>query len=275
MTIWTFDDLLEKAEFDLRRVYLLRHQDTRPAKDVRYRMDYRYWLYQRKAFLEGEREQRKDVPRKGGFPCGSYMAAFVVDPNVRGAVLFVGISEVMGIDGANDRVNIYKLRRDDRLAAYEGYLVAAWGSGARSWVQRAHRQRKPILELRREFVDAEWPGYMRVSITDHEVKGLTPNRQAHLSEANGVYLLACTQTGEQYVGAAYVDGGFLGRWLAFADGGDGGNILLRRHRAEISAPMQISILEVFGSIMTEEEAFATEGRWKDALGTRAHGLNAN
>lgn len=116
---------------------------------------------------------------------------------------------------------------------------------------------------------------MKIRINDDGIRNLAPNWQKKLSAVNGIYILTCAETGEQYVGAAYGGGGFLGLWCAYADGGDGGNKLLHQHRRKISAPMQIAILEVFGSAMTEEEAYKAESRWKEVLGSRAHGLNAN
>ena len=115
---------------------------------------------------------------------------------------------------------------------------------------------------------------------DIEARNLERRKEAEavaakLSAANGVYLLVCPRTGEQYVGAAFGTGGFLARWKQYAANGHGGNTLLKRRRKEIDYPLEISILEVFGSTMTEGEAFEAESRWKTALGTRAHGLNAN
>ena len=172
-------------------------------------------------------------------------------------------------------LNDYSLQLDDRFADYEGRLVIDWGPGIRSWCQRAHLQDKPILEIRRTVLDVEWPGYMNLLITEKEVMELAPNWQAKLSAANGVYLLTCTEAGEQYVGAAFGAEGFLGRWQNYASDSHGGNKLLKERLKRTRAPLQISVLEVFGSATTEEEAYGAESRWKRALGSRAHGLNAN
>ncbi|MCY4031191.1 MAG: GIY-YIG nuclease family protein [Hyphomicrobiales bacterium] len=270
MALWTFNDLLEKIKLDPERVYLMRHQDTR--KDVR-RSNYRLWRDNPKKFKEFERWQGRSTPSKKGFPENSYMAAFVVDSS--GSTLFVGLSRVAGISGYDGGAVIYNLETDNRLKDYEGLLVVEWGPGQRAWVQRAHSKPKPVIELRKEVLAEEWPGYMKIRINDDGIRNLAPNWQEKLSAVNGVYILTCMKTGEQYVGAAYGVGGFLGRWWAYADGGDGGNKLLHQHRRKISAPLQIAILEVFGSAMTEEEAYKAESRWKEVLGSRAHGLNAN
>src|ERR1700730_4211821 len=41
-------------------------------------------------------------------------------------------------------------------------LHSAGGEGARSWVQRADRQNKAIIELRPEFKDPEFPGFLNL-----------------------------------------------------------------------------------------------------------------
>jgi len=169
----------------------------------------------------------------------------------------------------------YKLQLDERSAEYEGRLVIDCGPGSRSWCQRAHLQDNPIIEIRRTVLDVEWPGFMNLLITEHEVIGLAPNWQVNLSAANGVYLLTCAETAGQYVGAAFGAEGFLGRWRQYAADSHGGNKLLKERSKRTSAPLNISILDVFGSTTNEEEAYAAESRWKLALGSRAHGLNGN
>ncbi len=275
----SFNLLLEAAGIRLPGVSLLRHQDTRMTGGW---STYRLWRLKPAEFARYETIQARDV-----FTVGGHVASFVVDPV--GDVVFVGLSAVRS-KGLNESrevfdylddihppgsVFVYELERDERFEPYAGRLVIDWGQGARSWYQRAARQDKPILELRRDVRDVEWPGYMDVRISELDVAGLAPNWTAKLSAANGVYLLVCPRTGDQYVGAAFGAGGFLARWKQYAANGHGGNKLLKRRRKEIDDPLEISILEVFGSTMTVGEAINAETRWKKALGTRAHGLNAN
>jgi hypothetical protein len=88
----------------------------------------------------------------------------------------------------------------------------------------------------------------------------------------GVYLLTCLETGEQYVGSAYGEGGFLGRFLTYAATNHGGNKLLK---ARAPKPYQVSILEVMSPSSTPEEVIQMEALWKAKLGSRAFGLNGN
>ncbi|MCG8443719.1 MAG: GIY-YIG nuclease family protein [Caulobacterales bacterium] len=275
----TFNALLRAADVPVEGVTLARHQDTRLRDGL---TTFRLWRDRPDEFAVYEATQGRPVFRSAG-----HVASFVVDHE--GETVFVGLSRVLDCAPNAEAVVIdclgehhgpgsvltYDLERDRRFAPYQGRLVIDWGPGARSWCQRAANQDKPIVELRREVRDAEWPGYMGVSLREDEIRGVPPNWAAKLGAANGVYLLVCPETGEQYVGAAFGAGGFLARWRAYAADGHGGNVLLRERRRRTQAPLAISILEVFGSAITEDEAHAAESRWKRALGTRAHGLNAN
>jgi hypothetical protein len=275
----SFNVLLNAAGISPEGVRLLRHQDNRMRKGW---TTYNLWRRDPSEFRRYEATQQPDK-----FRDATHVASFVVDPS--DDVVFVGLSAIIsGQLNANTEhfdyvgetlppgtVYQYQLERDVRFAHLEGKLVIDWGPGARSWVQRADNQDKPIIEVRRDVRDVEWPGFMNLNIDERDIEGLAPNWIANLSAANGVYLLVCPDTGEQYVGAAFGAGGFLARWRQYAANGHGGNKLLIARRQRTQAPLKFCILEVFGSTMTEAEAFEAESRWKHALGSRAHGLNAN
>ncbi len=95
--------------------------------------------------------------------------------------------------------------------------------------------------------------------------------QSALSSVRGTYLLVA-DTGEQYVGSASGQDGFMGRWTNYAANGHGGNVLLHKsgHR-----DYTVSILEVASPDMSQADIVARETFWKHKLGVRAHGLNGN
>ena len=64
----------------------------------------------------------------------------------------------------------------------------------------------------------------------------------------------------------------MARWDEYAANGHGGNQLLQRRG---QANYAVSILEVASSEMSPDEIIGRESVWKDKLGSRAHGLNAN
>ena len=104
-----------------------------------------------------------------------------------------------------------------------------------------------------------------------EIEFLPESWQGALSSVSGVYLLVCPTTGEQYVGSAYGEGGFMGRWRSYATNGHGGNrLLVAREKSHYA----VSILEVASPDMSTSDIINRETAWKNKLGSRSHGLNA-
>jgi hypothetical protein len=93
-----------------------------------------------------------------------------------------------------------------------------------------------------------------------------------LRASRGVYLLACPRTREHYVGSAYGDDGFLGRWEAYVASGHGGNVALRLRDP---SDYLVSVLEVAGSSASVDDIIALENTWKEKLHSREMGLNRN
>lgn len=81
-----------------------------------------------------------------------------------------------------------------------------------------------------------------------------------------------TDGGDQYVGSAAGQDGFMGRWRGYAANGHGGNVLLRQRQHR---DYTVSIFEVASPDMSRDDIVVREAFWKDKLGARAHGLNAN
>jgi hypothetical protein len=86
-------------------------------------------------------------------------------------------------------------------------------------------------------------------------------------------LLVHRESGQQYVGSAYGDDGFFGRWKNYSDG-HGGNVAMKELKAKAEA-FDASILDVVGMDATNEQIFDRERLWKEKLGTRVKGLNRN
>ncbi len=269
----TFKGLLETAGIDPQDVRLARHQDRRVQLTPwhLWRSDIeRFELYQR-------------IQRLKKFDKASYVASFVVTPD--GRTLFVGLYSVdslgiapkgakcplRGIPVADFR--LYEMTRCDVLGVYAGRLVVDWGLGHRSWVQHAHRQPKPIVELAaQEQIDPPFPGFLYFQESLSSIEALPRGWREALASVRGVYLLTDPKTGENYVGSATGDHGFLARWFEYAATGHGGNV---RMKAREAADYTVTILEVASSIATVDEINNREALWKEKLGTRELGLNAN
>jgi hypothetical protein len=156
---------------------------------------------------------------------------------------------------------------------YRGRLVIDWGDGERAWVQRADNQDKPIIEIRQRREDPSFPGFARLRLPLCDVENVPVAWAEVLRNARGIYLMVHRESGQQYVGSAYGDGGFFSRWCCYADG-HGGNVAMKELGAQASE-YHATILDVMGTDAMAEDIFARENLWKEKLGTRGKGLNRN
>ena len=159
----------------------------------------------------------------------------------------------------------------------------AWSS-TRSWVQHYKDGSKKVIEVLPEGYVHEWPGFDEVVLKHHELVKIVKHRDAHrewhrmLASVAGVYLILDNLTGEQYVGSAYGEHGLLGRWRNYADTVHGGNkkmMALAKKRPRLQDDLQFAVLQTLPVTLTKAEVVVHEGRHKDKLGSRAHGLNSN
>jgi hypothetical protein len=273
-----FNSLLDAARLPLSEVRLLRHKDTRAEKG---RTPYELWrdnrpqfdLYQSTHRVENESKLR-----------GRYWATFLGTPP--GETLFVGIYRVEakrlldvdlpmphreGVDKAGT-CHVYDLTLEEHLRDLIGRLLIDWGPGERSWVQRADQQNKPVTELRTAFKEPEFPGFLNFIKPLSELEALPPSWLTALRASQGVYLLTCPRTKEQYVGSATGEAGFWARWQDYIRTGHGGNVALK---SRDPSDYQVSILEVAGTAATVDDILKMESRWKAKLQSSEMGLNRN
>lgn len=268
----TFDHLLATEGIDPPSVHLARHKDNSRGRQ---HTIYGLWLYKRDDFELYQRIQGRLV-----FGVGNMVASFVVTPAAE--TLFVGLYRVEQVrrvpDGMRDPfgehdvsgLNLYDLVQDKRLAEYVGTLTIDWGKGFLSWAQRAGRKPKRILSITRAFQEDRFPGYLRFIQTLSEIPSILPSWKDRLTEAKGVYLLTCPRTHEHYVGSATGLGGFYERWMQHA-AMEGDAV---RFRSRDPADYQVSILEVAGSSMSENDIVRAEQLWMRKLQSTSMGLNA-
>lgn len=271
-----FNMLLAQAGIDPADVRLLRHQDIVQGKTV-----YRLWRDFPAGFEEYQSGQAAAQRARFAAP---YWASFVASPG--GETLFVGlyrveactnvaapfVSPLLQTPVPAHEVDLYALSPMAELSEFIGMLTIDWGDGARSWVQRADRQDKAILELRRAILEPEFPGYGAFMAQLSELESLPLSWRTALSASRGIYLLTCPRTNEAYVGAALGSDGFWGRWLDYARSGHGGNVGLKSREA---SDYRVSILETVASSATETDILVIEARWKAKLQSREMGLNRN
>jgi GIY-YIG catalytic domain len=276
--VLTFGTLLQMVGLKSGEVRLLRHQDNRYTG---YQSPYVLWRDHRERFEAYQETQAIGDVANLRAP---YWASFVGVPGKE--TLFVGLygAELMGllssdrphpVTGEPERAgscNFYRLTPCPELSEYIGRLWIEWGPGYRSWIQRGDRVPKPIIELRRTFVEDPFPGFSALIINLSEIETIPTGWKEALRVTCGIYLLTCPRTREQYVGSASGTNGFIGRWREYFASGHGGNVGLK---SRDPSDYRVSILETVGSSATPGELLALESRWKDKLQSRDMGLNRN
>lgn len=273
-----FNTLLKEAGLNLGDVRLLRHKDKRASKG---RSPYELWRDNRRQFELYQSTQSFENRRKLSAP---YWASFVVSPS--DATMFVGLYSVKyqgvikqdrpmphmdGIDKAGS-CDTYDLKLEKALSDLIGRLIIDWGAGERAWIQRADRQNKQVDELRREFKEPEFPGFLNFIEPLSKIEKLPKSWITALQSTKGVYLLTCPKTKEQYVGSATGESGFWQRWQDYVQNGHGDDVALKSRDA---SDYQVSILEVAGTALTADDIIKMEVRWKLKLQSREMGLNRN
>jgi hypothetical protein len=274
-----FNSILTQAGLDLTDVMLLRHQDQRAKKGC---TPYELWRDDRPAFELYQSHQNFD--KKPKLMRARYWAAFV--GTAAGETMFVGVYQAAyrgtlqqdtawphadGIDKAGS-CDTYDLQIDPRFEDLAGKLLIEWRQGKLAWIQRADRQDKVVIELRPEFKEPEFPGFLNFMKPLSQIEALPHGWITTLKANRGIYLLTCPVTKEQYVGKADGEQGFWRRWLEYCQTGHGGNIGLKSRNP---SDYQVSILEVAGTAATEAELSQMEDRWKRKLQSREMGLNRN
>ncbi len=267
-----FNALLRNEGIDPAHVKLVRHQDTRyPERQTPYqlwkRKDGRFDLYQRL--------QSRPVFKKAKF-----LASFVGTP--LDETLFVGFYEIRGVGraprGLIDPISekkvaglyLYQMRKSPKLADYSGRLAIEWGEGYRSWVQRARKQDKAVVEILRVEDEPPFPGFLDFAVKLSSLASVPRTWREVLSSVSGVYVLIHPDNGRPYVGSAQGSDGFWGRWEQYVASGHGGNKRMKEVRP---ADYQVTILEVASSSASPKEIVEMEERWKRKLLSRKFGLN--
>ncbi len=273
---WTFNDLLRKAGINLADVRLVRHQERGPGGTT-------FQLSQENRVAWQQFEAVQGIIRRKEFS-GKYWASFVVRPD--GQTLFVRLSEATYL-GLNKGVSFspishkshepgtvdtYLIKELIEWSGLSQRLIIDWGKGTRSWVQRADRQDKPIIELMQDISEPIFPGFEKFMCRLSDLDALPSSWITALKAVSGIYLLTCPKTREQYVGSASGEHGLWGRWIQYAANNHGGNIKLKNRD---NSDFQLSILEITSFTSTLDEIIDKENIWKQKLQSRDMGLNSN
>ena len=135
------------------------------------------------------------------------------------------------------------------------------------------------------FDGIDFPGYDRVRLSFEQLSQIVNRRTKDwvtaLENQKAVYLITDKDSGKQYVGSAYGENGMLlQRWSNYVSNGHGGNKLLKEIVDDLGMDyvqknFQYSILENYNARVDKKIIIERESWWKETLGSRAFGLNAN
>lgn len=181
---------------------------------------------------------------------------------------------VPGWNAARSSVAWFDLAPIDFYTDWKGKLVVDWPPPERSWWRRAHRNAMTVRAVLAESeLAAVMPEWHELTLTWEEL-GVLPNSwRIILAQWRGIYYIFDQADGKGYVGSAYGNDNLLGRWLNYAQNGDGGNRLLRPRNPKT---FLFSILERVSPDFEQGKVIQLEASWKARLHTRdPHGLNGN
>jgi hypothetical protein len=268
-----FNTILSDAGIEPEQVLLARHQDRGPNGSTAFSLFHR----SKKDFEDYQRHMSERRFRR------DYLASFVVPPKEVGIsgnrALFIGLYQVRGFKLTNKnwkdplkekifkRGELYRydLKPDKRLDLYSQRITIEWGKGTLSWIQRADKKSKAIIEIKEASKDEPFLGYLEFFKQLNDLK--EPRYKAwreKLKEHRGIYLLSFAND-SQYIGSATGLKGFWQRWADYLKTGHGGNRILKKEDLD-ARNAQITILEVSSSTSLRNEILEREQLWKNKLG---------
>jgi hypothetical protein len=285
-----FDELLRRELIDPKQVVALRHHPREPA--LRKVLP---WLAAEKPELYNAFQQAQNIRAEGAMKKASYVASFVERESSK--ALFVGLYRVtsyksishkqywkipanielqkLGMTGfTGDRPHIVWFELDllDFYKIWRGKLIVQWPAG-RLWWRWVDRNKIPVDAVSEEnLLTRDMPDWKELILSWDALSVLPSSWSARLSQWRGIYLILDGSDGKGYVGSAYGSENLLGRWRNYGKSGHGGN---RRLRERNPRNLRFCILQLVSQDLSSVEAIYLENTWKERLGTKKFGLNAN
>ena len=260
-------------------VQLVRHKDQRFQKEGKSVFD--VWYSERERFEKYQSVQGQ----KNKFDVGGVVASFVVSNSDE--TLFVGLYSVQSRRNwttgdycdplwkapSENSDFVHDLRATEQMRDYVSRLVIEPWPDAINFVKRAARYNPKVLEIKRRPDQEQFPTLMKFRKRVSDLPNIPHNWHVPLKEAKGIYLLTFAPDGQHYVGSASGDEGFWQRWSDYVRTGNGGNRVLIREKRDARKDATVSILEVTGSALTQQEIIDREMNWQIKLGSRAKRLD--
>lgn len=231
-------------------------------------------------FFAYQNKQGKEV-----FKGVDYIVSFIGEEGVRAR--FVGVFKILGRDyecrEKDEREHFYY--KMEEIRDYEDLkerVVIRWDNPI-SWHQWI-KNKMEVLEISPGLLYKRFTDYAELLLSFDELQEIIENEypdwHSVLSSVKGIYLITDMHTGKLYVGSAYGENGFWGRWSEYVNtNGTGGNKelikLIEKDNKYAHKYFQFSILMLLPKTVTAEIAISAEQLFKRKLGTNAFGLNKN
>jgi hypothetical protein len=285
-----FKDLLLKHQIDPKTVLVLRHTPIPPRlRKVLARLAAEAPV----TFNAYQQTQGKDVEKE--MKNATYVASFI--GHAPGSALFIGLYQRHGHElRTPEQIRLepsiqelegygcppetqsrlwFDLRlREDFCRDWKGKLTIQWPGQGINWHRIADRAVFTITAIHAESLLSEEPpdSYRKWDLQWDAIRLLPESWKTQLRGWCGVYYIFDTSDGKGYVGKASGPQNLLGRWLDYANRGDGGNLKLR---GRDPANFRFSILELVPGDMEDGDVEQREQNWMVRLRTRTrtHGLN--
>lgn len=281
MSMLCFSDVLRKNGLDPTQVKLIRHPMTNRefAAYYEHNMVFEYTRHQAAGFSKGYPYWAVFIGDKGSY--AKFFAIYQVGDYVPDTpdVMPPGYLEPESFQG---KYAFYDLKYLDILKEYEGRLIIDWGKSTRMWHQKGSTE-KPIIAIQSD-VKMVFSGFEDLILRYDELKEIVENPTIYdnwhtaLSSVNAIYLIVDTETGKQYVGSAYGEGGLLGRWSCYVNTQHGNNKIMKEvicSHPERYHSFQFSILQILPKTVTASEVIEIESLYKRKLMSIPFGMNGN
>lgn len=283
MGILCFSDILRKVNIDPAKVKLIRHALTDKGFKECYdrHMVYEYTCHQRSGFSSGYDYWAVFISDAGTL--AKFYALYKVEGSVPDTADRIPLNlperEARGFNGDGA---VFQLQQVDILQEYEDKLTIDWGKSTRMWHQRGSTE-KPVVSIQPDKKKV-FSGYEDLVLSYNDLKEIVDNQDVYdawhtaLSSVYAVYLIVDGESGMQYVGSAYGEGGLFERWKCYVETYHGGN---KRMKALLEQypdryrQFQFSILQILPKTVTDDGVVAIESVYKKKLMSFKFGLNEN
>ena len=287
----TINELLEtRGILDKNNVKFIRHKDSRDGIYIdgkTYKGAILYDMYKNKStrdlFMRYQAEQSSEVYKNV-----KYIVSFIGEDGSRAR--FIGVFEIIGepkeIINKGENIEPRYLYTIKEVAGFEELkerIIIDWGKAAISWHQwMDNKKPKEIIEIGTPLNHIQFKDYYSFILDRSELEYIFENKIPDwvkaLTAVNCVYLITDTVTGKQYVGSTYGKEGIWGRWKGYYSSIHNENIRLKAlcdSDSNYKNNFKYTILQTLPINITLNEAVKIENIYKEKLGSKAIGLNAN